>query len=218
MPVDDENCVKWQVRWYPSEEIANNTKEQVRESFPEAAYDPPTNSVPFGNIRMKAKRSNDYLIHWETHKTRRVGIAAVNLQDVCITENECPGPIMDRSKEHLCTGDISTIKARLMLLNSAKALRENRTVPPGARDSGVYRARGASVVVPDHTNWTDGSHGSDYRTADREWNDLGLKPKGLRDVDAKRKPYVCRSRGGGNPGFNVFIGQPSEFACIPLRE
>ena len=134
VPVDDENCViKWQVRWYPSEEIANNTKEQVRESFPEAAYDPPTNSVPFGNIRMKAKRSNDYLIHWETHKTRRVGIAAVNLQDVCITENEGPGPIMDRSKEHLCTGEISTIKARLMLLNSAKALRENRTVPPGAR-------------------------------------------------------------------------------------
>ena len=26
VPVDDENCVKWQVRWYPSEEIANNTQ------------------------------------------------------------------------------------------------------------------------------------------------------------------------------------------------
>jgi hypothetical protein len=63
---------------------------------------------------------------------------------------------MDRSKEHLCAGDISTIKARLMLLNSAKALRESGTVPPGARDPGVYRVRGASVIVPDDINWTDG--------------------------------------------------------------
>jgi hypothetical protein len=37
---------------------------------------------------MKAKRSNDYLIDWETHKTRRIGIAGVNLQDVCVTENK----------------------------------------------------------------------------------------------------------------------------------
>ena len=156
VPVDDENCVKWQVRWYPTEAVAKNTKEKVRESFPEESYDPPTNSVPFGHIRMKAKRSNDYLIDWETHKTRRMGIAGVNLQDVCVTENEGPGPIMDRTKEHLCAGDISTIKARLKLLDAAKALREKGTVPPGARDAGVYRVRGASIVVPDDVNWIDG--------------------------------------------------------------
>ena len=69
---------------------------------------------------MKARRSNDYLIDWETHKARRMGIAGVNLQDVCITENEGPGPIMDRTKEHLCAGDISTIKARLKLLMPRK--------------------------------------------------------------------------------------------------
>ena len=105
---------------------------------------------------MKAKRSNDYLIDWETHKTRRMGIAGVNLQDVCVTENEGPGPIMDRTKEHLCAGDISTIKARLKLLDAAKALRERGTVPPGAQDPGVYRVRGASIVVPDDVNWIDG--------------------------------------------------------------
>ena len=101
VPVDDENCVKWQGRWYPNEEVARNTKEQVRESFPEEAYDPPTNSMPFGHIRMKAKRSNDYLINWDIHKSRRMGIAGVNLQDVCVTENQGPGPILDRTKEHL---------------------------------------------------------------------------------------------------------------------
>jgi hypothetical protein len=156
VPVDDENCVKWQVRWYPTEEVARNTKEQVRESFPEEAYDPPTNSLPFGHIRMKAKRSNDYLINWEIHRSRRMGIAGVNLQDVCVTENQGPGPILDRTKEHLCAGDISTIKARLKLLDAAKALRARGTMPPGARDPSVYRVRGTSTVVPDNINWVEG--------------------------------------------------------------
>ena len=112
--------------------------------------------MPFGHIRMQAKRANDYLINWDLHKSRRIGIAGVNLQDVCVTENEGPGPIMDRTKEHLCAGDISTIRARLKLLNSAKALREHGTPPPGARDPSVYRVRGASMSVPDDVHWFDG--------------------------------------------------------------
>ncbi|HEX9264706.1 MAG TPA: aromatic ring-hydroxylating dioxygenase subunit alpha, partial [Candidatus Binatia bacterium] len=104
----------------------------------------------------RAKRSNDYLIDWEIHKARRMGIAGVNLQDVCITENEGPGPIMDRTKEHLCAGDISTIKARMKLFDAAKALREKGTVPPGARDPSVYRVRGTSTVVSENVHWIDG--------------------------------------------------------------
>jgi hypothetical protein len=53
---------------------------------------------------------------------------------------------MDRTKEHLCAGDIS--KARLKLLNAARALREKGTPPPGARDPGVYRVRGAFDRCP----------------------------------------------------------------------
>jgi phthalate 4,5-dioxygenase oxygenase subunit len=156
IPIDDESCVKWQIKWYPTRDIKRLTQESLRAPFDEEAYDPPTNSVPFGHIRMKAKKSNDYLIDWEIHKTRRLGIAGVNLQDVCVTENEGPGPILDRTKEHLCAGDLSTIKARLMLLDAAKALREHGTVPPGAKDPSIYRVRGTSVVVPDDVNWIDG--------------------------------------------------------------
>jgi hypothetical protein len=105
---------------------------------------------------MKAKRSNDYLINWDIHRSRRMGIAGVNLQDVCVTENQGPGPILDRTKEHLCAGDISTIRARMKLLEAARALREKGTAPPGARDPGVYRVRGTSTVVPDHVHWIDG--------------------------------------------------------------
>jgi phthalate 4,5-dioxygenase len=156
IPIDDESCVKWQIKWYPTQDIKRSTQESLRAPFDEEAYEPPTNSVPFGHIRMKARKGNDYLINWEIHKTRRFGIAGVNLQDVCVTENEGPGPILDRTKEHLCAGDLSTIKARLMLLDAAKALRERGTVPPGAKDPSIYRVRGASVFVPDDVNWIDG--------------------------------------------------------------
>jgi phthalate 4,5-dioxygenase oxygenase subunit len=157
IPVDDESCVKWQIKWYPSKTVKESTKETLRAPFAEEAYDPPTNSVPFGHIRMKAKKSNDYLINWETHKVRRFGIAGVNLQDVCVTENEGPTPVLDRTKEHLCAGDLSVIKARRMLLDAASALRENGTPPAGARDPSVYRVRGCSTVVADNLNWVEGA-------------------------------------------------------------
>ncbi len=156
VPVDDESCVKWQIKWYPSKSAKESSKETLRPPFAEEAYDPPTNSVPFGHIRTKAKRSNDYLINWEIHRTQRFGIAGVNLQDVCVTENEGPTPILDRTRENLCSGDLSVIKARRMLLAAAQALRQNGTVPVGARDPSVYRVRGCSAVVPDDADWIDG--------------------------------------------------------------
>jgi hypothetical protein len=130
--------------------------ETLRSAFAEEAYDPPTNSIPFGHVRTKAKRANDYLMNWELHKTRRFGIAGVNLQDVCVTENEGPAPILDRTKENLCSGDMTIIKARRMLLNAAHALRQKGTLPPGARDPSVYRVRGCAMVVPDAVDWVDG--------------------------------------------------------------
>ncbi len=156
VPVDDENCVKWQIKYYPSDSAKLATDEKPLAPFAGEAYEPPTNAVPFGHIRTQAKRSNDYMINWETHKTRRFGVAGVNLQDVCITENEGPTPILDRTKEHLCAGDLSTIKARMMLLNAARALRERGDIPAGVRDPKVYGVRGASKAVPDSIYWFDG--------------------------------------------------------------
>jgi len=156
IPVDDESCVKWQIKWYPSQNIKKSSKETVRPPFAEEAYDQPTNSVPFGHIRTKAKRSNDYLMNWQVHQAKRFGIAGVNLQDVCVTENEGPVPILDRTKENLCSGDLSVIKARRMLLDAADELRQNGTIPIGARDPGVYRVRGCSTVVPDDVDWVEG--------------------------------------------------------------
>jgi hypothetical protein len=160
IPVDDESCVKWQIKWFPSKSIKELSKETLRGPFAEETYDPPTNAVPFGHVRAKAKKANDYLINWEIHKTRRFGIAGVNLQDVCVTENEGPTPILDRTQENLCAGDMTIIKARLMLLEAARALREKNMLPAGARDPSVYRVRGSAVVIPDDVDWIEGARES----------------------------------------------------------
>ena len=160
IPVDDENCVKWQIKWFPSQRIKATSKETLRGAFDEEAYETPTNSQPFGHIRMTANKANDYLMNWELHKSRRFGIAGVNLQDICVTENEGPAPILDRTKEHLCAGDLTVIKARRMLLQAAQGWRDDHRTPTGARESSVYRVRGSAVVIPDIVDWVEGARES----------------------------------------------------------
>jgi hypothetical protein len=154
-PIDDENSIKWQINWYPTREIMQAAKVEDRLNFAEEDYLQPNNQ-PYGFIRPKATKENDYLISWDVHRTQRMGITGVNLQDRCVTENEGPTPILDRSKENLCSGDYATIKARRMMLNAAKALREHGTPPPGVRDPRVYRVRACSQVVPDSIPWVEG--------------------------------------------------------------
>ncbi|HET7004730.1 MAG TPA: hypothetical protein VFK65_04510 [Candidatus Binatia bacterium] len=152
--------MKWQIKWFPSKRIKAASKETLRGAFAEEAYDAPTNALPFGHVRMKAKKDNDYLMNWDLHKSRRFGIAGVNLQDVCVTENEGPSPILDRTKENLCAGDLTIIRARQMLLEAAQALRDQSAPPAGARDPAVYRVRGCAVVIPDQVDWMEGARQS----------------------------------------------------------
>jgi phthalate 4,5-dioxygenase oxygenase subunit len=154
VPIDDESCVKWQIGWYPTRETMEKTKETPRLIQKDEEHSEPT-TQPYGFIIPKANKSNDYLINWETHLKRRVGITGVNLQDMCVTEWQGPTPILDRTKEHLCSGDQTTGKARRMLLRLAKALRDHGTTPLGVREPEIYRVRGTSVVVPDNLNWAD---------------------------------------------------------------
>jgi phenylpropionate dioxygenase-like ring-hydroxylating dioxygenase large terminal subunit len=168
VPVDDEHCVRWNLAWYPTREIMEKTTEKdistamARDG--RAERDPlwvggflPETSEPYGNIRKAANRDNDYQIDWAKHYSKRMGVAGVGLQDICIVENEGPGKIMDRTKENLCGADRSTIIARRRLLEAARALQDHGTVPLGARDGSVYRVRGASIILPADVDFLEGT-------------------------------------------------------------
>lgn len=154
VPVDDEQCVKWMYNWYPTREIMESTKEKPRAWQHEEDYAP---EVPeaYGHVRPNAQKANDYLINWGTQKTKRIGIAGVNLQDKCVQENEGPTPILDRTQENLCVGDMSIIKARRILRQAALAFKDKGEEPIGVRDASIYRVRAASIAVPENLDWVE---------------------------------------------------------------
>ena len=168
VPVDDEHCVRWNLAWYPTREIMEKSTEAATSfmttSRGRARRDPlwvggflPETTDPYGDIRKVANRDNDYQIDWEKHYTKRMGVAGVGLQDICIVENEGAGKIMDRTKENLCAADLSTVIARRRLIEAARALQEKGTAPLGARDGSIYRVRGASIVLPANVDFLEGT-------------------------------------------------------------
>jgi len=66
---------------------------------------------------------------------------------------ETMGPIYDRSQEHLGTTDAMVIFARKLLLDAAKALRDQGAVPANVDDASLYRVRPASVILPEGESW-----------------------------------------------------------------
>ncbi|HEY7065230.1 MAG TPA: Rieske 2Fe-2S domain-containing protein [Chloroflexota bacterium] len=167
VPVDDEHTVRWNVAWYPTREIMerSGSKNTSIARGPDGRWSrdaqwvggfQPETAEPYGDIRKAANRDNDYEMDWEKHYTRRMGVAGVGLQDICIVENEGAGKIMDRTKENLCPGDVSTIIARQRLMEAARALENEGTVPLGARDGSIYRVRGASIPLPADADFLEG--------------------------------------------------------------
>jgi hypothetical protein len=81
------------------------------------------------------------------------GMPSVPVQDGAITWSQ--GAIVDRSKEHLGTTDSMIIRVRRRLLDAAKALRENGTVPPGVDNPRIYRQRSGWAMVPKDADFWD---------------------------------------------------------------
>ncbi|HEX6210775.1 MAG TPA: Rieske 2Fe-2S domain-containing protein [Methylomirabilota bacterium] len=152
VPMDDTNVVNWMVTWHPDRPL---TREELiphveGKGSHVVEYAPPT-SEPYGDIRTRANRANDYEMDWELHRsTMFCGIPGFGVQDQAIQESQ--GPIVDRTGEHLGTSDSAIIRVRRRLLNAARALRDHGTPPPG-RDAASFLVRSASVVVPAGADW-----------------------------------------------------------------
>jgi phenylpropionate dioxygenase-like ring-hydroxylating dioxygenase large terminal subunit len=147
----------------------------------------PNNADFLGRFRLKffydtaAEGGFDFGIDREVQKTSRTqtgytGLATVPIQDGAITWSQ--GAVVDRSVENLGSTDIMIVRVRRALLNAARALRENGTVPPGVDDPTMYRQRSGWALVP---------KGTDY------WEYLRPLREAFKDVDAaalSTDPYV----------------------------
>ena len=97
---------------------------------------------------------NDYHIDRVAQKsTDLAGIGpTINEQDYAITESM--GPIMDRTKEHLYSGDAAVIRLRQMLSAAARNLREG--VEPPALDPSIpfHKIHSTEIIIgPEDDPW-----------------------------------------------------------------
>jgi hypothetical protein len=79
------------------------------------------------------------------------GIRDFRSQDMMATES--PGPIYDRTREHLGSTDVAVIRMHRHLLRAAKGLAQDRE-PPALGGSGDFASiRGAEKVLADGEDW-----------------------------------------------------------------
>ena len=154
VPIDDESCVKWQIGWYP---ITRDHGKDQRNSAPDSkgrrAYGANDAALRLHHSQGQQSERLPYQLgdpyNQASRHHRRQSSRYVR------HGGQGPTPILDRTKEHLCSGDQTAGKARRMLLRLAKALRDQGVTPLGVREPEIYRVRGTSVVVPDNLSWVD---------------------------------------------------------------
>src|SRR5262245_2387541 len=152
VPLDDEYNLQIFMRGRLDRPVTEEERRHARDPFAawggyvEATSDPRTRFYTRANIH------NDYLRDRALEKELMLGIPfLVNLQDRAMTETM--GPIYDRTQEHLGTTDAMVIYMRRRLLDAARALREQGTVPANVDDASLYRVRPASVLLPEGESW-----------------------------------------------------------------
>jgi hypothetical protein len=65
------------------------------------------------------------------------------------------GSIYDRGLEHLASSDVMVIRTRRRLLEAARALAQDGTVPFSVDHPEVYRQRSGGVVLPEDADWIE---------------------------------------------------------------
>jgi hypothetical protein len=82
------------------------------------------------------------------------GIDNIHLQDQAVTESM--GTITDHAFEHLAPSDQMITRTRRRLLLAARALRDEKALPPGAGDVSVFRgARSGYFLSEQNIDWRE---------------------------------------------------------------
>ena len=109
----------------------------------------------FGRWLPVANQGNDYLIDRDSQRTVSYsGIADIFAQDSAVTESM--GEISDRTLEHLAPSDRMIVMTRRRLLDAARALRDNGTIPPLVDNPDISgNARSGELIAPEGQPWLE---------------------------------------------------------------
>ena len=108
-----------------------------------------------GTTQPTENKANEYLIDRQMQKTVSfTGISGIRAQDAMATES--PGPIVDRTREHLGSSDTAIIALRKRLIAEARALLDGGPQPRAACDPGLYRVRSHQTLLERNTTSFEG--------------------------------------------------------------
>jgi len=153
-PLDDSHTMVWTVIWNPVMPMSETSYASQEIARGDRAHLPNTSDW-LGRWRMQANKRNDYAIDREMQRTKTfTGIATIPMQDQAVVESM--GDIYERANEHLGTSDTMVIQVRRRLIQAAKDLRDNGTIPPGVANPEWYRYRSVSGTLPKGESWLEG--------------------------------------------------------------
>jgi len=156
VPMDDTHTMSIMFSWKRRTQPLSVTK--TGEPIP--YLERTTSTLPntpgwFGRWVPVANQSNDYLIDRESQRTVSYsGIPSIFGQDSAVTESM--GAISDRTLEHLAPSDRMIVMTRRRLLDAARALRDERTVPPLVDSPSIGGdARSGELIAPKSQPWLE---------------------------------------------------------------
>ena len=163
VPMDDEHMMFWSFAAPKTLSFGQGGGAPKQDSEKPVRADPagafeylPTTSDWYGKWRITQNLRNDFLIDRDLQKRNEgtagyTGIQGIHQQDQALTE--AMGPILDRTRERLGTGDTMVIRTRRRLLSAAKALRDQGEVPYPVDHPEVYEQRSGGTVLKRDQNW-----------------------------------------------------------------
>ena len=156
VPVDDENTIAWTFTYHPARELSQMERDVMSKGGGiHVLFEP-------GSFRPLANKDNDYLMDRNAQKSGMSysGVAGIANQDAAIQESM--GPVVDRTRENLCTTDNAIIMARSRLRKAALALQEKGTQPP-ALSPECHAVRSATYVLPQDESFLSKRESSIHR-------------------------------------------------------
>lgn len=155
VPVDDTHTLVLEAQYRPGKPWSDMEREQMMDVRNPAGFEPAT-SDPGGAWVPRANARNDYLRDYRLERSSLFsGVLSNPVQDAAMQESM--GPIVDRSREHLCALDANIVRVRRQLAYSAERLRSENTLPPGAQDASVYQSRPIGIILPREGDWLEQS-------------------------------------------------------------
>ena len=110
------------------------------------------------DYRLIRNRENRYLQDRESMTTESFNGLGLNFQAHDIVATESPGPIQDRTQEHLATSDRAIGAARKLLVNAIRDVQEGKDPLHVVRDPSKNRFNhlvAMTEVIPAGKDWKD---------------------------------------------------------------